>query len=29
MKNEKDKKVQLPMKVRQSTFNELDQIAKE
>lgn len=29
MKDQKDKKVPLPMKVRQSTFDELDQIAKE
>lgn len=29
MKDQKDKKVPLPMKVRQSTFYEVDQIAKE
>ena len=29
MKDQKDKKVPLPMNVRQSTFDELDQIAKE
>lgn len=29
MKDQKEKKVPLPMKVRESTFDELDQIAKE